>query len=513
LIEIKRPLTITKSKRGSRSPKSLTINPSAQPAATFSLAEVQRESTAEQPLVTCIMPTHNRRRFVPQAIRCFLRQDYQNLELLIVDDGPDPIGDCLPESNRIRYLHLDRKMTIGAKRNFACEQARGEIVVHWDDDDWYPKDRVSRQVHALRDGDYNVCGTSRIFYLDLTSKRFWEYRYPSSNSSWVGGNTLAYRKRFWARHRFPDIQVGEDSRFVWSAGGKSICDLADPTLCVATAHSANTSRKDLNGAYWHSQSSGQVESLLGNEIYFYLSAGDAAWPLISCIMPTFNRRNYVEQGLRFFQQQDYPNRELIIVDDGSDSIEDLVSGVSNIKYLRLPRRTSIGAKRNLACQHARGEIIAHWDDDDWYAPDRLRYQAAPIIQGQADLTGLENAFVLQLPQGEFWGVDPQLHQRLFVGNVHGGTLVYRKELWTKGLRYPEINLAEDAALIFRATRTGQRLMKLSNPGVFVYVRHGGNAWREFAPGTFIDPRGWQRIAAPLNFPETALNHYQAAASS
>jgi hypothetical protein len=55
---------------------------------------------------------------------------------------------------------------------------------------------------------------------------------------------------------------------------------------------------------------------------------------------------------------------------------------------------------------------------------------------------LENAFVLQLPQGEFWGIDSQLHQRLFVGNVHGGTLVYRKELWSQGLRYPEVNLAK-----------------------------------------------------------------------
>lgn len=507
LIEIKRELSAADCKEIFAPPATgLGAHTSARPDAGAPI------SSSDHPLVTCIMPTHNRRRFVPQAIRCFLRQDYANLELLVIDDGSDEISDCLPESSRIRYFRLDKKLTIGAKRNFACEQARGEFIVHWDDDDWYPPNRVSRQIQALCESNCEVSGTSRIFYLDLISKRAREYRYPRADSSWVGGNTLAYRKRFWARHRFPDIQIGEDSRFVWSARGKSIRDLADPTLCIATAHSANTSRKDLNGAYWHSPSFAQVEGLLGHDIYFYLSAGDAAaWPLVSCIMPTFNRRTYVEQALRFFQQQDYPNRELIIVDDGTDSIEDLAGSAANIHYLRLRRRSSIGAKRNLACQHARGEIIAHWDDDDWYAPDRLRYQAAPIIQGQADLTGLENAFVLQLPEGEFWGVHPHLHRRLFVGDVHGGTLVYRKELWTTGLRYPEINLAEDAYLIFRATRRGKRLMKLSNPGVFVYIRHGGNAWREFAPGTFIDPQGWQRIDAPLNFPRTALSYYQAAA--
>jgi len=95
-----------------------------------------------EPLVTCIMPTHNRRSFVPQAIRCFLRQDYSNLELLIVDDGIESIADLVPTSDRIRYVRFDQKLTIGAKRNLACEKARGEFIVHWDDDDWYPSWRV-----------------------------------------------------------------------------------------------------------------------------------------------------------------------------------------------------------------------------------------------------------------------------------------------------------------------------------------------------------------------------------
>ena len=82
----------------------------------------------------------------------------------------------------------------------------------------------------------------------------------------------------------------------------------------------------------------------------------------------------------------------------------------------------------------------------------------------------------------------------------------------QGLRYPEINLAEDAYLLHYAVRRGVRLVRLTNPGVFVYVRHGHNAWREFAPGRFINPAGWERIAAPPAFPPTALASYQAAAS-
>jgi glycosyltransferase involved in cell wall biosynthesis len=464
-----------------------------------------------EPLVTCIMPTHNRRSFVPQAIRCFLRQDYSNLELLVVDDGTEPVADLVPTSDRIRYVRFDQKLTIGAKRNLACEKARGEFIVHWDDDDWYPSWRVRAQVRAMVDRGADICGSSRVAYFDPARDQAWEYRYPSAKGPWVAGNTLAYRRKFWTRHKFPDIQVGEDSRFVWSSKGRAIADLADPGLCVATVHSNNTSRKNVNAVYWHAQPRHYIDSLIGDDVYFYRLV-DAAWPLVSCIMPTYERRRYVPQALQSFLQQDYPNRELIIVDDGKDAIGDLVEGLPNVRYFHVAR-TSIGAKRNLACRHAAGEIIAHWDDDDWYSPDRLRYQAMPIIAGKADLTGLENAFVLELPRGEFWTTEPALHQRLFVGNVHGGTLVYRTELWSQGMRYPEVNLAEDAGLLVRATRQGKRLMRLSNPGVFVYVRHGHNAWRQFAPGTFIDPKGWQRIAAPLDFPVKVFEFYKDASAT
>ena len=54
--------------------------------------------------VTCIMPTADRRAFVPRAIELFLRQDYPRAELLILDDGADAIEDLVPVCDRIRYV-------------------------------------------------------------------------------------------------------------------------------------------------------------------------------------------------------------------------------------------------------------------------------------------------------------------------------------------------------------------------------------------------------------------------
>ncbi|MGH9866926.1 MAG: glycosyltransferase [Candidatus Polarisedimenticolia bacterium] len=469
-----------------------------------------------EPLVSCIMPTADRGIFVRRALRCFLRQDYPRLELVIVDDGETAFDDCLLDDPRIRYIRLDRRLTIGAKRNLACSRAEGEIIVHWDDDDWYPTWRVRTQVRALLDRPADVCGTSRLLYFEPATGRAWEYRY-ASNPGWLAGNTLAYRRSLWERGRFQDIQVGEDARFLWSARGAAVFDLDERHLVVGMVHAGNTSRKDTTGPFWHPQPAESVHRLLGDDLYLYRTfqgqPESAACPLVSCIMPTYNRRALAALALQSFLYQDYPHRELLVVDDGEDPIGDLLSEAPGVRYFRLPSRRPLGAKRNFACEQASGEIIAQWDDDDWYAPERLSYQVGPILLGQADLTGLENACVLEPAHGRFWTTRQDLHERMFVGNVHGGTLVFRTQLLREGLAYPEINLAEDAGLLRSALNRGKRLQRLSNPGVFVYMRHGSNAWKECVPGRFLNPAGWERTSRPFGFSARALSSYQTAVSS
>src|SRR5262245_4955332 len=116
------------------------------------------------------MPTSDRRAFVPQAIDYFLRQDYQSKELIIIDDGSNAIGDLIPGDERVRYLRLTTKMTVGAKRNLACEQAHGEVIAHWDDDDWHAPHRLRYQVEALLRSGADACGiTTLLFYEDRKS--------------------------------------------------------------------------------------------------------------------------------------------------------------------------------------------------------------------------------------------------------------------------------------------------------------------------------------------------------
>jgi glycosyltransferase involved in cell wall biosynthesis len=459
--------------------------------------------SGETPAVTCIMPTRDRRAFVPQAIRGFLRQRFHDAELLILDDGQDPVADLVPAHPRIRYQRLEGRWNTGQKRNEACRRAHGALIAHWDDDDWYGEERLQRQVEALAAG-HQLCGSSEQHFYQPSADRAFLYRYAGGERMYVG-TSLAYRKQLWQASPFPEIQVGEDVRFVRAASGASI-DLRDAALFVGTIHAGNSSPKQPDAVHWQELPPQGVHALLGEELAFFRTL---ALPLVSCIMPTGGRRRFVELALRAFREQAWPNRELLVIDDGQDPVEDLAAQ-PGVRYLRLGRRTPIGAKRNLACAEARGELIAHWDDDDWYGPQRLARQCAPILAGHADLSGLVNRTLLELGSGAFWSPDPRLHQRMFVGDVHGGTLLFRRALFAEGLRYPEVDLAEDAALLSEALRRGKRLARVDEPGLFIYMRHGRNAWR-FEAGSFLDPAGWQRAGPPEAFAASLLEQYRAAA--
>lgn len=99
-----------------------------------------------------------------------------------------------------------------------------------------------------------------MLYYDAEADAAWEYRYPAPGAPWVAGNTLAYRKSLWQQHQFPDIQVGEDSRFVWGDAKRPFADLVNPKLCIGVVHQGNTSRKDIQGMFWHALRKGQLLS-------------------------------------------------------------------------------------------------------------------------------------------------------------------------------------------------------------------------------------------------------------
>ena len=742
------------------------------------------------------MPTADRPQFVVRAVACFLAQDFASRELVVLDNGRTPIAALLPDDPRIRCFSAGPGSKLGALRYRACELARGEIILHWDDDDWYPPNRISRQVETLTRTGADLCGSSRIYFLHESAQQAWVYASRGSRP-WIAGSTLAYRRSLWERRPFDAVQVGEDSLFVAAMPREKVADLADPGLCIAAVHACNTSAKRPMGLEWQpvdaapllqlSQSGPAAASVpaappsdhflrgrrvcigihvrgdttglpatlrhladhtplsvrrlvladggadavrsallpLGEltlsaselalgaaacfnrllrdneaDVFVFLESGSlvgpgwlrellaaldadprnglagpstnrswnrqgslalefghaslvdaqahalrtrfagqwqnlaplhcladfcyavrrevvvaiggadeayglgpcwemdysaraaragysAVWaqgayvyrppalpqrqreetanfaasreryqrklcgqllsgarhsikphcrgddcpnfapaqaielqwplrpqagqravpravqapaPLVSCIMPTHGRLGWVLQAIHYFQRQDYPRRELLIIDDGPQSAAMQLPRDAAIRYVHRGERMSIGAKRNLACELAQGEHVAHWDDDDWYGVSRLSAQLAPLIAGSADITALNATPFMDLARWQFWHCTPALFARMFVHAVHGGTLVYTRRLFGGGSRFPNVSLAEDAAFLRNAVLRGARLQAIAAEGHFVYVRHGRNAW-QFCCGSAFDAQGWREVGVPAELAE------------
>jgi glycosyltransferase involved in cell wall biosynthesis len=227
---------------------------------------------------------------------------------------------------------------------------------------------------------------------------------------------------------------------------------------------------------------------------------------MSCIMPTRDRRPFVRLTLELFARQSYVNRELLIIDDGADSVADLISGHPNVKHIRLNRRTSVGDKRNLGCETASGDIIVHWDDDDWYSATRLERQAHALMCNDGDVIALAMRYILELPLLRFWRCLPQTHSRLHFRDLCPGTIAYWRKLWTRSSRYSSVSCGEDVHFL-RSLPSRTRMRRLPEEEHFVCVRHDMNTWT-LSLDWRRDPRGWAAIEQPNFIPEQDYRAYR-----
>jgi len=201
--------------------------------------------------------------------------------------------------------------------------------------------------------------------------------------------------------------------------------------------------------------------------------GKEEYPLVSIIIPTYGRPAFLKKTIEFIKRQDYPNIEVVIVDDSPQPISGLIAeeDAERFHYYHLSARKSIGMKRNIAVEKSKGAVIVHWDDDDYFREHRVTQQVAPILRGAVQMTVLEHHLYFHLPSKAFYHV-----KRASTWGPHFATFVFSRTLWEDGIRYPDNSMAEDYAFAEAALRAGYKIDVLNNEdGKHVYVRHK-NTW-------------------------------------
>jgi len=189
-------------------------------------------------------------------------------------------------------------------------------------------------------------------------------------------------------------------------------------------------------------------------------------PLVSCIMATKNRPLFLKQALKYFQQQTYKNSELIVVDDSLEPCESLLPRDPRFRYVRTAE-TVLGEKLNIGIRHSSGDIIQKLDDDDYYHPHFLETTVSTVLRsGHKDAVVAMGAFLV-----------------LVVGHPHlysagdgwfaGGTFCFFREAWDA---HPFRNLSWREDVAFLEDHPQLQKFPISNPELYVLVRHGNHTW-------------------------------------
>ena len=164
-------------------------------------------------------------------------------------------------------------------------------------------------------------------------------------------------------------------------------------------------------------------------------------PLVSICTPTFNRRPFIKILIKCFEHQTYPKdkMEWIIIDDGTDKIEDLVKDIPQVKYYKYEEQMVLGKKRNIMHEKCSGDIIVYMDDDDYYPPERVSHSVEMLLSHPKALcAGASEIYI-------YFKHINQMYQFGPYGPNHAtaGTFAFKKELLNKHSYDDNAALAEE----------------------------------------------------------------------
>lgn len=124
-----------------------------------------KQMTTEGPLVSAIIPTHNRAAMLTRAILSVQLQTYPHLEIIVVDDASqDNTSEVIKEFDdpRIRYIRHKKNKGGSASRNTGIRAATGEFIAFLDDDDEWVPEKTEEQLKLLHSYDVVTCTSDSI---------------------------------------------------------------------------------------------------------------------------------------------------------------------------------------------------------------------------------------------------------------------------------------------------------------------------------------------------------------
>ncbi len=177
---------------------------------------------------------------------------------------------------------------------------------------------------------------------------------------------------------------------------------------------------------------------------------DSRGPLVSVLLPTYNRRLHLPWALRSIVQQTYQNLEIFVINDGGEDVTDIVRSYDDPRMIFINRGRNRGKPHSLneALGQARGKYVAYLDDDDVFYPDHVK-NLVQVLECETDCqvaySDLYRAYCNVLPDGTRQVLSKHVEvcrdfdrfMMLYFNHVLHVSLMHRRDLLDKTGPYNE----------------------------------------------------------------------------
>lgn len=397
------------------------------------------------PKVTIVIPVYNGANYLRYAIESALKQTYENLEVMVVNDGSSDNGKtekiAKSYADKIVYIHKENG-GVSTALNLAIEKMTGEYFSWLSHDDTYEPNKIEAEINYLRKNHllhqkvilysdyYLMDARGRILsraiknHEELEKKP--EYALLKGN---INGLSLLVPKTAFVEHGGFDTSLKATQDYeLWRKMARTYELIHIPELLVSTRFHAkqvtNTSpsvRTEGNALYLgliNDVSKRRREELEGSEYCFFEELADfyISTPFdavekycrekmqeiiesskkktskykVSVIIPFYNNPSDALRALRSVISQTHKNIEVILVDDGSETstheIRQYIKGKDNVRLIKFAKNSGVSAARNKGLSEASGEFIAFLDSDDEFVSNKIETQLAYMIASKAPMS-------------------------------------------------------------------------------------------------------------------------------
>lgn len=205
--------------------------------------------------------------------------------------------------------------------------------------------------------------------------------------------------------------------------------------------------------------------------------------LISVIIPSYNRKDFICNAIDSVLKQDYEEKEIIIVDDGStDGTEEIISNHygqnKTIRFYKNEKNSGAGFSRKFGYQKSNGEYLIFMDDDDYYTNDCFFSEAVKILKEKKDISFISSNSIIEyvnenIREDSIMNIKGEINnaeylssfQQKYMKSNSTFTTIFRKKS-LESANFDDVEMMNDSTIYLRALLAGNAYVLHTISGIY-----------------------------------------------